>query len=781
MARWLSLAALILGVYCYVSLWRHSPFHILALQALMWGLAVWNRRWPLYALALAFPVFGNQPGTLYGLHFVDMTLWLVVGGWVYRRWRAGLPPLVYTPLNPWLALTWIAALASLLPHLREMWRHLAYVGSITHSLFVAYQASAFSPLWTLHAFLDLTLSLLLFFYLLDQWRGRKVRLRLLRNLCIGLAVAMVLGLLDFFGILSLEWFRPLNPEILKFGSKRLQSFFWHSGWFAEWMVLLLPVALAFALCPGRRTGLGRRTVWLVFSLLGGWVTLLTFQRGGWLALASGYGAVAALSAGLHLRSAGGRRVAIRIGIAVCVAAVLLGTVLTILAHRGDTALGRRLREIGALRDRTAIWHSALVMSGRHPILGVGLGRYFLAHNEEFPEGHPFWILDKGEAHNTYLHVLAERGVPAFAVLLGMLCAILWVYTRAWRAVRADSSRARWIVGGLGMMAAWMVYAVPQYMAYIRIVDLTFWMVLATILHATGQVARSKTPSLDRAVRRADRKKRQVLGAALGEVLGAPSGLDSAHAAEKRSLSWAGLWWLVSPVVWVVAISLGLRPWLAHTVEAVSADAASDLGTYAYACFVSAGFFPWLIVAGAIADGLRRPKLALSGLTFAQVVRLEMALAWFCVFTGALVFLLDAPYVLSARRFAALLVLAAVVLNLGLLFARLARRAAGNRAWSGAMARVVLAAWFCATPIAYPGEAFAGWGRWLEMANPMLPPVRISQSILFAQTMPAMRLWFGLVGWSVFFALLSTLTSGAGLRPSARSRATVRPSVEGPAG
>ena len=772
-ARFLSLLALLFAAFCYLSLFRYSNFCIQLAQALIWGLAIWNRRWPLYALALAFPFFGNQPGAPYGLFFVDMTIWLILAGWFWRRWRQGASPFVYTRITPWLMLGWCVASLSLLPHVGEQYRHFAYRRGWMEGLYATYQQTAFGALFPARAWLDLTMSLLFFFYLADQWRGRRLRLRLLRNLWIGLAAAMALGLLDFFNIVSLEWFRPANPEILKFGYARLQSLFWHSGWFAQWLVLLAPAALAFSLCRAPRASFLLRAVGLGFCAAAVLVTLLTYQRGGWLAFVAGCGTVLVLWLASRIRSERGRAKALAfLGVLVLAAALGVAS-LVFLAVSADTFLGRRLRDTGRLADRALIWRSALALTARHPVVGVGLGRYFSAHVAEFPKGHRFADVEKGEAHNTYLHVLAERGPAGLVLLLATLLAALRCLLGRWRRCSPGASRERWLVACVGMLAAWTVYAFVQYMAYIRIVDLTFWIVLAFGLTEAGCVAASKFPALDHLVRKTEKERRRTLGSVLRDILlglpgvsasaagdaaNRPRGCESPNCAMTLGISLRGAWWLAGPLIVVTLLSVLFRPIFAPLVENLPVSRRLGLGVFTYPYFVAVGYIPWALAVGAISVALRAPRLGLSDLAFVQIVRAEIMGAWFLFFSGCLVFFLDARSAIGARAFLALLFVVFLILNWSLLTARIARALAPPGRTSPVpaqlLAALLLLLLFCATPVLYPFSALPPWARLPMSANPLLPPVRIAQRLLFDHSMPSWRVWSALIAWSVLLAALA---------------------------
>ena len=76
-------------------------------------------------------------------------------------------------------------------------------------------------------------------------------------------------------------------------------------------------------------------------------------------------------------------------------------------------------------DRIIIWKGAINMIKAHPVLGIGYGSF------------PYFIMEYSEieverdAHNTYLRIAAEMGIPALIIFITMLILIfintLWVF------------------------------------------------------------------------------------------------------------------------------------------------------------------------------------------------------------------------------------------------------------------------------------------------------------------------------------------------------------------
>jgi O-antigen ligase len=124
----------------------------------------------------------------------------------------------------------------------------------------------------------------------------------------------------------------------------------------------------------------------------------------------------------------------RIGVAVVIVAVGLSTV-GYFAFAASEEARERVTTLGSGTGRTDIWTVAWRMVDEDPVRGVGVGNFRTASihfllqpgailRDEF-------IVDRPQvAHNSYLQVLAELGVPGLVLFGSLLIAGLMA---AWRA------------------------------------------------------------------------------------------------------------------------------------------------------------------------------------------------------------------------------------------------------------------------------------------------------------------------------------------------------------
>jgi putative inorganic carbon (HCO3(-)) transporter len=83
-----------------------------------------------------------------------------------------------------------------------------------------------------------------------------------------------------------------------------------------------------------------------------------------------------------------------------------------------------------VQSREAYWTAALEMAADHPLLGVGPGRFGI-ESRHYVLNDPIGIVDP-VAHNSYLEVLAEGGVPTLAVFLAFIAGSWRLVARARR-------------------------------------------------------------------------------------------------------------------------------------------------------------------------------------------------------------------------------------------------------------------------------------------------------------------------------------------------------------
>lgn len=282
---------------------------------------------------------------------------------------------------------------------------------------------------------------------------------------VGLLLAAVLQAL--IGIYEAR-LRGIGPEgfLLSEGVYRAYGSFEQPNPFAGFMGLNLPLALGLALAAAldivRKTRHNmlelRRSITLfaltaLAALVIASALYLSFSRGAWLGAA-----MALLAMGLFLPR---RRV---IGLAM-IGGLLVVTLFLNGAGLLPASITDRFEDIGQLADlrdvrgvkindtnyavieRLAHWQAAVAMLEANPWTGVGFSNYQSVYEQYRLLN---WPMPLGHAHNIYLNIAAETGLPGLAAY-----AFLWIaiFAQTIRTLRVQSGLQRGIT--LGLLGAWV--------------------------------------------------------------------------------------------------------------------------------------------------------------------------------------------------------------------------------------------------------------------------------------------------------------------------------------
>lgn len=294
--------------------------------------------------------------------------------------------------------------------------------------------------------LHIIATLMLMGWLSYQFKNREIRLHSFRGLLAlaGFALMLVLSTLgsvylygSFFGVL--EWFsylvifmviyhlrRPFFESLTFYfivaiglgeaiygliqyyalGISRIAGTLTIANYFADLMILCIIVVVARAFFSESR--LAWKIFGVVFVLLLGWAVYLSGSRGGLLTLAT----VFVLMIGLK-----NIRLAVAIALFVAIIIILVPNRLT-----------ERFREADIYSfTRVQIWQQGLHIIGNQPILGVGAANYpAYTKRYNFPVEAAVGRYAKSAhiAHNQYIQIAADFGLPALVLWLWFLIALL---------------------------------------------------------------------------------------------------------------------------------------------------------------------------------------------------------------------------------------------------------------------------------------------------------------------------------------------------------------------
>jgi O-antigen ligase/tetratricopeptide (TPR) repeat protein len=274
------------------------------------------------------------------------------------------------------------------------------------------------------------------------------------------------GVLALAGALESLWaVREYAASARQIPDWRVFGSFFNPNMLAGYLVMVVPVCLAFL---GRVGGPAR---WLVglLAFLPLPALMLTGSRGG---LAAGVVSVAAFLALAWWNRVVDRRLLARVGGALVVAALIF---MLVSWHAGGTRIAgggpENIEHSGSFREH--LWLDTITMIRERPGRGYGLGTFVWEHGPSATVG--FTRL----AHNSYLQLGAECGLPAAAALLAVFA--LWaraVFPRERReedgdrlfGVSAPLLRSAVVAGVLGAAA----HNVVDSDAYLLANGLTLW-------------------------------------------------------------------------------------------------------------------------------------------------------------------------------------------------------------------------------------------------------------------------------------------------------------------
>lgn len=234
-------------------------------------------------------------------------------------------------------------------------------------------------------------------------------------------------------------------QLARFGGSRLGDGLTDPNYYASWIILALP--LAFMAARSEPVG-WKRMLWNTAGGLFIVNILMTASRGAFLGLVATLGMLV-----YHLRP---RR---RLLMATAAAGALVIAVLT-----SSSTLTNRLfagfdeeSQLSSVRasdaNRLALFYGGLRMIAEHPILGVGLGS-FARLSPQYTE------IDRDKiAHNTYIEIAAELGIPVLLLFLGLLHGVARSLKRSGE-IAAATGRERLRDWTLGLRIGLIGYMIP---------------------------------------------------------------------------------------------------------------------------------------------------------------------------------------------------------------------------------------------------------------------------------------------------------------------------------
>lgn len=264
-----------------------------------------------------------------------------------------------------------------------------------------------------------------------------------------LAAVVANGLFQYaFGTDLIRGFHSVGAS----SGARITSSFKSYGLFASFLVIVIPLAAAYAAAAPR---FSRQQILLTALVLGGLLCLyLTRSRGAWLGFFAGTFLV--MLAFRQWRLAGFLTLAAIVGVLMLPRNVLI--------HLDSE------RKEQSIVERFDLWERAVDVIEAKPWTGTGINTYTKAHVKY--DKSKSWRVRDYYAHNGYLQMAAEIGVPGACTFVFFLIALL---TLAWKRSLAllDSEKVL-RAGLLTGLAGFSIYAVWDTLLHNPQSVMTFW-------------------------------------------------------------------------------------------------------------------------------------------------------------------------------------------------------------------------------------------------------------------------------------------------------------------
>ena len=284
--------------------------------------------------------------------------------------------------------------------------------------------------------------------------------RLVSFLLVSAFFVTAYGFVQYFHGVDISAFEWVDGEQFPDLKIRVFSTLHNPNLLAGFLVMMLAVASGIALYSHN---VRLKCLLAVFAVMLGYCLVLTYSRGAWISAL----AVLAVYGMLYNKKV--------------LWALLAVPLLIMFSYEGVVD---RLLSIVNPTDtssalRWALWESTLFMILYNPIVGIGWGSYWIVYPE-----YDFFIQNAAvtifHAHNTYLHMAAEIGIPGFLVFLYI------GYSHVKLALQGVAAHeTRWLQGlMLGIVAAFAGIAVnglTDHVLYNIQLAMLMWLLSALII------------------------------------------------------------------------------------------------------------------------------------------------------------------------------------------------------------------------------------------------------------------------------------------------------------
>lgn len=313
---------------------------------------------------------------------------------------------------------------------------------------------------------------ILLYYLIVNNMNSSIQLR--KMLIAIISSALVVAAYGFYQYLygvsvALEW-----VDVEQFPDLRIRVFstLKNPNLLAAFLVTVMSLCAGIAL---KMPNVIRKT--LLFSIVGilGVCLVLTYSRGAWISLLAVIGAYGFL----HNRK---------------ILWLLLFIPVVVFFYAHDSLMGRILSIFNPTDTsstlRMALWESTIAMIIDKPLFGIGWGAYYLVYPE-----YDFFINDGNikifHAHNMYLNIAAEIGIPGLLVFLMIMYGHI---KAAWHVLTMthDKYIKGAMAGIIAAIAGLLVSGFTDYVMFSIQLSMLYWLLSSMVIAVYPQQVRVDT-------------------------------------------------------------------------------------------------------------------------------------------------------------------------------------------------------------------------------------------------------------------------------------------------
>ena len=284
--------------------------------------------------------------------------------------------------------------------------------------------------------------------------------------------------------------RPNETHLMVYMiEQRLTGTFKMPNDLGAYLALSLPFVIGYFVASWRKRTKQKPPIWIIL-VLGAIVVVmsanlvLTLTRAAWISVAF---ATACLGGYLIVsrdwvtqslrrrRSAGGLWKRPLFGAAIII--VLLSLSLFLVPQHIKTRFQTMIEQpVGFMGERPEWWQTALELTRKYPLTGIGLGRFRYEYQTSGP---PEQYNVPYHAHNIYLHIAVEHGIPS---LLLFLWIVVIIYQQIFAGQQASNFWGRGtFIGASGFLISALVYGLADNILHQRTV-LLFWFIIGIIFY-----------------------------------------------------------------------------------------------------------------------------------------------------------------------------------------------------------------------------------------------------------------------------------------------------------